>query len=680
MARHFLVLLLIGVSVLGCTSLDRDAYIRDGMRYGVTSGTFRGRWWSYYERGASFASGKYYEEAASDFQTALINRSRDTWRARTYGLHFVPYFPNRELGIAYYYQGRYQEASDTLESALEMVDTARGHHYLGLTKRALIAQGALEDIDAPSVRTDLAHDSLINEHIIPFNLEASDDLGVAEVRVNDRVLAQRAPGAQVTFQERLQLAEGVHEISIAAMDLADKAHEDTLTVTVDLTGPTIGLFSPTEAEIVGAQSILIEGVCVDNHGVAEISINDRALASGDGARRVPFQTQATLAPGENVLTLTARDLAGNETRTELRVYHGDRDSVAARLWLLQQHSPELLMLAQADGSMLLAEAPEPQDRIVLNSPQKDKPYRHNRAVLVQGEVIAASGVAALRINDQPFEQLTGAPKEAFSRRIPLDDETLVEEGGLMTLAVAAEDAEGHHLEEQVEVELRPVVLNRRETKMPVATLAYPAEGKAATLAEPVRFELDGSLMDLKRFDVLNRLNLEAILTELELSASALVQARNALQSGQVQPAYVFLAVTVIPQGESGVEIKVDVIDVETSSNLTRLDGFAPNESRDAIRAACEALAAEFNRLYPRLSGELRDLQQRRNQTLLSFNWTVEDGLQEYAYVLIVEEVFDDHEVVGRARLRSITDSQSSAVLIYLEEGVELEQGMAAITM
>ena len=117
----FAVLLVAG----GCVSDPSAVREKDGRQYGVTDGVFRGRWWSYYERGTSYLAGGFHEEAAADFEQALKGRSRDTWRARTYGLHFVEYFPARELGVCYLRLGRLDEAERQLQEALAMVDTER---------------------------------------------------------------------------------------------------------------------------------------------------------------------------------------------------------------------------------------------------------------------------------------------------------------------------------------------------------------------------------------------------------------------------------------------------------------------------------------------------------------------------------------------------------------------------
>ena len=48
--------------VSGCAE-QKDQYTRDGNEYGTTSGSFRGRWWNYYERGRSFSDGRFHKEA-----------------------------------------------------------------------------------------------------------------------------------------------------------------------------------------------------------------------------------------------------------------------------------------------------------------------------------------------------------------------------------------------------------------------------------------------------------------------------------------------------------------------------------------------------------------------------------------------------------------------------------------
>lgn len=116
--------------------------IKDGVKYGVTRGSFRSEWWNYLERGRSYLEGGCYEAALADLDQAIELRRRqvknehDKRRARTYGLHFVDYFAHREKGIALYHLGRYNESKAELEQSLKWVDSERARQYLELVKQA----------------------------------------------------------------------------------------------------------------------------------------------------------------------------------------------------------------------------------------------------------------------------------------------------------------------------------------------------------------------------------------------------------------------------------------------------------------------------------------------------------------------------------------------------------------
>jgi len=116
--------------------------VKDGVKYGITKGSFRSEWWNYLERGTSYLEGACYEAALNDLDRAIdlrrqmVKNERDKKRARTYGLHFVDYFAHREKGIALYYLGRSEEAQAELEQSLDRVDTERARQYLALVKEA----------------------------------------------------------------------------------------------------------------------------------------------------------------------------------------------------------------------------------------------------------------------------------------------------------------------------------------------------------------------------------------------------------------------------------------------------------------------------------------------------------------------------------------------------------------
>ena len=695
MGKRLAAVVLLILTGIGCATDNAAVREKDGVKYGVTQGVFRGRWWSYYERGTSFLSGGFYEEARADFQNALEGYTRDTWRARTYGLHFVEFFPNRELGVACFHLGLFDDAEQALNKSLADVDTERAHYYLDQITKARIQQGAVRDGTEPAVSVDSPSGTLIADRLVPIQVTAKDDVGVARVTVNGRPLYQRGSRGELSFAEELLFTEGQHEVELAATDLADKAASQQYTVTVDLTGPVIGLYTPTVPVVTEASSVLIEGVAQDKNGVVSVALGGQVLAeAAGGAPRLEFRTDAALKAGENTLIVIARDAAGNETRTAIEIFQGKPQSPSARLWMLERRGHGALQTAGVGAGLLevvlAQDASADVPGINVKSPDPERPYRHNRTLRISGDVITATQVASLSINGQPVEEITHAPRESFNRRIPIDLPEPEEGAKKVPVSIVAQDGSGAEIKREFEVEVRPVMLDSRESKMPVAVLAFAGSGVDMTLSDLLRTSTESELVNGGRFRIVERARLQEVLTEQQLSA-ALGDPNQALELGKLTPAQVFLVADVFPRDQAGVEVKARVISTETSDVVATLDTFIENkDDRDKLAAGCAALARQLTDLYPRLSGEVVAVRQQE----LLMNWTAEDGVREGAYCLVVkeEEPWVDETTgevlapgefveVGRAKIQSVQSSGARARAVEgTEEGTSLEKGMPAITM
>jgi len=746
MKKRYAAILMLGLVVWGCAT--QGPLERDGQAYGVTEGAFRGRWWSYYERGSSYLAGEFLDEARSDLEQAIKGRSRDTWQARTYGLHFVEYFPNRELGVVLYHQGDLDQAARYLQTSLDQIDTDRGHYYLDQVKRAKIAQGEIDDslrpeilitslVEAPIVQAlppvpapvveekpepapapvedKVAEAPVAAEAVAPeppaekrvllcdrdfaIEIKASDDVGVSSVSVNGRELPQRGSAEEVVFKDNLLLTEGVHEVEVAASDLADKGATETVEVTVDLTGPTIGIFAPADPTVTENALTRLDGVTIDKNGVVSVALSERMLAESDGDARMDFTTELPLGSGENSFVLIAKDTAGNETRSAVKVFRGNPDSMAAKLWMIKQKAPHLLAYA-ANGfpevflgaEISLAAAEVNPLAIKLKSPDPERPYRHNRTLRISGDVIAQTKVASLSINGVPFEELTGAPKESFNKRIPIDMEELEDGSAKASVSIAAKDEEGHETVQDFEVSIRPVQMESKESKMPVAVLAFAGSGLDEATTDMLRVTTEAEIFQAERFRVLDRTRLQDVLTEQQL-ASALADPTQAIQLGKLTNAQVFVVADVFERDAAGLEIKARAISAETSDLLATLDVFVEDKNDSAkIKTGCNALSAQLTDTFPRLSGEILSVRAKGGTSEMLVNWTKEDGVREGMYLLIVEEedpwidedtgeVLAEGEIVevGKAVIDRVMSSGSKAVTMEAE-GAELAEGMAAITM
>ncbi len=796
----YISVLFLAAVVIGCATEQDSSSAKGETDYAKI---FRGRWWSYYDRGSFYLEKKQFELAAADFSAALTGRSTDTWRARTYGLHFVEYFPNRELGIAYYEAGKLEEAQPLLEKSLQEVDTVRARHYLDLVKETKISKGVIQDTTAPAIEVNflpptilasrdlsappapkaqepapkpaaqaeakpapkpeakpaaqaeakpdpkpeakpvaqaeakpavkeaakpapkpeakpapkelpkvaapeapkpapaepLKQGTILATNTLPLEVKAKDDNGVKEIKVNDQPLYQRGSEVDLAKQPEIKLNEGVQEIKVAAKDLAGKETVETKQITVDLTGPTIGVYTPVEPTVTEEGTVLLEGASVDQFMVSSVNVDKQSLAESPGAPRLDFNSELPLGDGENSFVVASKDVAGNETRSAVKVFKGDPDSVEAKMWLLEQKFPERLHLAMTGAvalDILLSQTPEPVavNEIRVKSPDPGKPYRNNSTLRISGEVVTQTKVASLSINGQPYEALTGAPKESFNKRIPLEQAQAGADGKLK-VSISAQETGGATLNKEIEVDVQPVLVEREETKMPVAVMAFQGGEQLADMAGSIRAKTEGSLFDRRRFRVMERAALQDVLTEQQLSA-ALADPNEALNLGKLIPAQMFLVGEVISRGEKGVEVMVRAVSTETNEVIERVDGFVDDRSdAAALDTLCNSLATELVDKFPRRTGEILAVAEKNNEKLLLLDWSAEDNVRPGTRVVILrpeedpfadpatqEEVSPaDYAEAARARIRQLRSNGAEAVIEKTtEEGATLEKGMLAITM
>jgi len=313
---------------------------------------------------------------------------------------------------------------------------------------------------------------------------------------------------------------------------------------------------------------------------------------------------------------------------------------------------------------------------------------------IAGDVVTETKVASLTINGEPFAELTGAPHESFNRRIPID---MPEDDGAaatVPVSIVAQDEGGATISREFQVQVRPVMLNSRESRMPVAVLAFAGNGVDPALAELLRVSTESELVNGERFRIVDRTRLQDVLTEQQLSA-ALGDPNEAIQLGKLTPAQVFLVADVFPRDQQGLELKARAISTETSDVIATLDAFIDNkDDRAKVAAGCAAIVSQLAELFPRLSGELLAVRPQDAGAEVLVNWTPEDGVRPGAYMLVVreEEPWVDEATgevlapgeyveVGRAKVQSVQSSGARAKTVETtEEGTQLEKGMPAITM
>jgi len=179
----------------------------------------------FYEKGLEHANNDSLNAALSCFEKALKIQETDNKQTRTYGVKFIEYFPNRELGIVYYKKKNLDFAIDYLEKSMNAEPSERAKDYLLLIGQVKHDRSiAVVDDKAPDI--EILSPAMLNSKVFQpvannINLitivgKAKDPGGVFEVIVNDKQASMSVEG---DFTTKVFLGVGQNEIFMKATDL-----------------------------------------------------------------------------------------------------------------------------------------------------------------------------------------------------------------------------------------------------------------------------------------------------------------------------------------------------------------------------------------------------------------------------------------------------------------------------
>lgn len=364
---------------------------------GVIDGAFRNRWWNFLERAQSFATCQRWTEAEADLRAAIEQRSDDQRRARTYGMHFVDYFPHRELGIILYRQNRLMEAIRELETSLSTEKSSKAELYLDKVRSDWIQHEGLDKLP-PSITIDKpSPGALVQGFALHVQGVARDDTFVKSIQVNGNPVRIDLAAARIAFDVEVKLGRNQNHIAILATDLAGRVTQHAIQIYADREGPTVGI---QEAQ----PGSKIAGYVEDPSGLAEVRVNGtRQQISSIGA----LNLDTALPKDKSSVLIEAIDKAGNFTVAKL-------DFTERFNWHWQE--PPLL-LAALDGATVGDLNVATTEGVTLNyrSESGDIFLEH---IYLEGQAKFAAGVASVRVNTVELVRRPGK-RVFFSHRIAL---------------------------------------------------------------------------------------------------------------------------------------------------------------------------------------------------------------------------------------------------------------------
>ena len=185
-----------------------------------------------------------------------------------------------------------------------------------------------------------------------------------------RAAAASLPVLSSWSTTQINLQEGSNIITITAKDAAGNMGTDILTVVYqapDITNPDVTITSPvdTESYITTNSIITLSGTAGDDIGLQQISWASSTGTSGTASGTASWSvSNIQLTEGQNVITVTATDAAGNQASDSLTVTYTPPDTQAPSVSITSPDTPSGGTFQTADGSIAITGTAQ-DDRSVM---------------------------------------------------------------------------------------------------------------------------------------------------------------------------------------------------------------------------------------------------------------------------------------------------------------------------
>ncbi len=700
----FCLLVSASVSITNCAVNDGKVYEKDGIQYGVSDGLFKEKWNDFYLRGYSYSQGGYWAEAAADFEQALKQRNHDKRRARSYGMHFIDYFPSRELGIACYNMGDIPRAVKLLEASLADIETARTKYYLNKARKRLIEQSGLDNLP-PAISVDFPKPGFVtNKESIVVRCSATDDSYVSFIELNGQRYPFELAQKQALFTHEVLLHHGENSIRVRAEDiLGASSPEVVLRVRLDREGPLVFLEAVRNAD----GSITIAGAAYDASSVAKLTIHTQSIAPERGMLvRINERLRGDEGAGLLRIPFSAQDTVGNITSGFLQIQPVSR----AELW------PYAVRIASAQPDAIAPALPRsgttrslmPQlyaaleqydgrgsegaiDLKGLNDGQTlfvESLFVEGKAFLPEGiKDIAVNGRSILAAEENPsltamLQEMAKDKKNslAFSSLVSLNE-------GANSIVVTLTGHNGSVLRKSVTVYRKIPAARQIGSRLAVSIYPFKESAKSAEpVADYIQTHLSGAFVNQRRFNVLERQELERLFEEQRISQEKVFDQETAVRLGRMMAAEAIVMGDIFST-ETSVEVVARLVDTESSLILAEKDIYWEGANRSGLRESLEGLGLKFKQHFPLCEGRI--LRRQSDQVIINLgaDQAIFQGMR-FVVFNEAEPIIDpdthealgaDTELAGLVSTREVREKFSKGDIIKLFSGKDIHENTRVIT-
>ncbi len=618
------------------TQIKRKPIEKHGNIYGQIDGPFLHKWWHYYKRALSFADGQFWEQAELDLFEAISRRKEDKRRARTYGMHFIDYFPQRELGVIYYHQEKIEKAIKRLEFSLTTQESAKAKVYLNRARRQWIEQNKL-DSQVPIIKIKSPEQNMLTKSLsIEISGEVSDDTFVNNISINNKPLSIDLSQKKMSFQSNVNLKNGINVITVSAADLTGKESFAHITIKVDLVGPVVSLTSPIIVGPSGQDAVLIDGLALDKSGLEKIMFENGETFSCQKRQEFEIKKTISILKGQKKIGVHVYDLAGNMTYAQI--------DLVSEKEISQRISPKT-----GDNT--------PPTLTFRN--QEENRVTYLKQALIEGHTSDDSGVKQLYING---EQILALPSQNvyFSQIIALEKNQNI-------INVQSIDTSENKQSKNYIIHRQGLKIEQTASRWRIAVneLNRNVIGEDQQKSHGIEDLITLYMQKRGRFSAIDRRELQKVLEEIKLSQSGLVDKDTALEAGQLLAADCMLLGSVLER-ENSLEVYARLVDTETAEVLTSADVYGENVTIGGLRELGQGIEIKLSDQLPVVQGKVVKVD--GNSIIINFgkDKQVKNGMETIIFT-IGEPVIDpdsrmvlglDVNELGLARIVSVMDKMS----------------------
>jgi len=545
---------------------------------------FRGQWDDYYLRALSCIEQGNFQQALSDFQESLERRPPskqfDRRMVRTYGMHYLDYFPNRETGFLYFMENQYKKALEFLNRSIQSEPSAKAYYFRNQAQKKLQTSCShptltlKEPFEIKKNQYDVWQSE--NELIIQGN--AYDTQLIEKIMIQGKPFWIDNSAQAIAFSKRLMFKEGKHVIHIQAKNICGNVIDKKIMLHVDKTGPSISIQRGNQDEtiIINAQDISGKLALIIDHKKI-FSVNQSVL------------NYSCKWPSENVeIVVCAQDRCHNQTCATVRHAQLFHNPQISGFFAKSTNS----FYSDADVSNIYPESDFINIEFDSNNPQTV----FEEQTLISGKIFANRPIVCLKINNDQIP-IQASKHIYFSRQIRL-------EAGQNQIHVTGKTISGKTKGKKIKIYRKIPSVLQLENRYGLSMYSFHVNGQENTSwvnhlfgltdkAEQKAFDLTESF-ERYFFDALNtkkrfRINVRG--QSQDNASKSFIPCQGSLLGN----AYV---------SKFGLEITARIVDNQTSAVLGIKDVYRENKGKIEIHSMVSELSEKIHRSFPLIQGKI----------------------------------------------------------------------------